>query len=73
MKALDTSASTYPQAADYYARDASGNIMSTCKRKNTYISADWHTRIHVYEQPIYGSDRLGVYLPWTETYPAMLE
>ncbi len=58
---------------NYYVRDASGNIMGIYQRKDSIIENPeagldreaWFTAI---EQPLYGSDRLGMIKPNTVVY-----
>ena len=45
----------------YYVRDASGNVMGTYVRENETVDAGGYlAKYRMLEQPIYGSDRLGI-------------
>jgi hypothetical protein len=50
-----------PTKQEYYIRDASGNILSTLERNNSYQNNTVYSDIIVTEQPIYGSSRIGVH------------
>ena len=44
----------------FYIRDVQGNIMSIYERKNEVAGTDFEAVFSLIEQPIYGSDRLGI-------------
>lgn len=43
----------------YYVRDASGNVMAIYEENNAVVPTGYIAHVHMAEQPIYGSDRLG--------------
>ncbi|MCD6020273.1 MAG: conserved repeat domain protein, partial [Bacteroidetes bacterium] len=59
-KVTNSSSPVTGDVTTYYVKDAAGNVMGTYERKNSGSSPNYVATFALKEQPLYGSDRLGL-------------